>query len=107
MADLKAALCWAASCGGCGIAPLAIGERTLKLAEAADITLWPVAMDVEHSDVERMPDKSIDACLFNGAVRTSEVDEAICHGCERCQEIYTFHAPSELGWSSPNVSDYF
>ena len=107
MANLGVALYGAASRGGCEIAPLAIGEEILELAEAADIVFWPVAMDVEYSDVEKMPDKSVDACVFDGAIRTSEVDEAICHGCGRCEGIYTFHAPSELGWSSSNVSDYF
>lgn len=72
MAKLKLALYWAASCGGCDIATLAIGEKILKLAEAADIVFWPVAMDFKYSDVEKMPDKSIDACLFNGAIRNSE-----------------------------------
>jgi len=72
MAKLKLALYWAASCGGCDIATLAIGEKILKLAEAADIVFWPVAMDFKYSDVERLPDKSIDACLFNGAIRNSE-----------------------------------
>ena len=79
----------------------------LKLAGAADIAFWPVAMDVKYSNVEKMPDKSIHACLFNGAIRTLQVNEAIYHGCGRCEEIYTFHAPSELGRSSANVSDYF
>ena len=72
MAKLKLALYWAASCGGCDIATLAIGEKILKLAEAADIVFWPVAMDFKYSDVEKIPDKSIDACLFNGAIQNSE-----------------------------------
>ena len=72
MAKLKVALYWAASCGGCEIAQLQIGEKLLKLAEAADIVFWPVAIDVKYKDVEAMPDKSIDACLFNGAIRNSE-----------------------------------
>jgi len=72
MAKLKIALYWAASCGGCEIAQLAIGEKILKLAEAAEIVFWPVAIDVKYKDVEAMPDKSIDACLFNGAIRNSE-----------------------------------
>jgi F420-non-reducing hydrogenase small subunit len=72
MAKLKIALYWAASCGGCEIATLQIGERILKVAEAADIVFWPVAVDTKYADVEKMPDKSIDACLFNGAIRTSE-----------------------------------
>ncbi|HEY87512.1 MAG TPA: oxidoreductase [Dehalococcoidia bacterium] len=72
MAKLKVALYWAASCGGCEIAQLAIGDKLLKLAEAADIVFWPVAIDAKYKDVEAMPDKSIDACLFNGAIRNSE-----------------------------------
>ena len=72
MAKLKVALYWAASCGGCEIAQLQIGDKILKLAEATDIVFWPVAIDVKYKDVEAMPDKSIDACLFNGAIRNSE-----------------------------------
>jgi F420-non-reducing hydrogenase small subunit len=69
---LKLALYWAASCGGCEIAQLQIGEKILKLAEAADIVFWPVAIDAKYKDVEAMEDKSIDVCLFNGAIRNSE-----------------------------------
>ena len=72
MSKPKVALYWAASCGGCEIAQLEIGEKILKLAEAVDIVFWPVAIDVKYQDVEAMPDKSIDACLFNGAIRSSE-----------------------------------
>ena len=72
MAKLKVALYWAASCGGCEIAQLQIGEKLLKLAEAADIVFWPVAIDVKYKDVEAMPEKSIEVCLFNGAIRNSE-----------------------------------
>src|SRR5512139_1213476 len=72
MAKLKVALYWAASCGGCEIAQLQIGTKILKLIEAADIVFWPVAIDVKYKDVEAMPDKSIDVCLFNGAIRNSE-----------------------------------
>jgi F420-non-reducing hydrogenase small subunit len=72
MPKLKVAFYWAASCGGCEIAQLQIGDKLLKLAEAADIVFWPVAIDAKYKDVEAMPDKSIDACLFNGAIRNSE-----------------------------------
>jgi F420-non-reducing hydrogenase small subunit len=72
MAKIKLALYWAASCGGCEIAQLQIGEKILKLIEVADIVFWPVAIDVKYKDVEAMPSQSIDVCLFNGAIRTSE-----------------------------------
>src|SRR4030042_5831293 len=27
----------------------------------------------------------------------STVDESICHGCGRCEEVFTFHAPKAAG----------
>ena len=69
---LKFAFYWAASCGGCEIAVLDINEKILDVVALADIVFWPVAMDVKYKDVEAMPDKSIDVCFFNGAVRNEE-----------------------------------
>ncbi len=72
MAKPKIALYWAASCGGCEIGQLEIGDKILKLAAAVDIVFWPVAIDVKYKDVEAMPDQGIDVCLFNGGIRNSE-----------------------------------
>jgi len=69
---LKFAFYWAASCGGCEIAVLDTDEKVLDVVALADIVFWPVAMDVKYKDVEAMPDKSIDVCFFNGAVRNEE-----------------------------------
>jgi len=68
----KLALYWAASCGGCEIAVLAIDEKILEVAAAFDIVLWPVAIDAKVHDIEKMADQSIDVCLFNGSIRNSE-----------------------------------
>jgi F420-non-reducing hydrogenase small subunit len=68
----KLALYWAASCGGCEIAVLAIDEKILDVAALFDIVFWPVAIDAKVHDVEQMDDGSIDVCLFNGGIRTSE-----------------------------------
>jgi F420-non-reducing hydrogenase small subunit len=72
MAKPKLALYWASSCGGCEIAVLDIQEKILDVANAFDIVFWPVAMDFKYDDVRKMEDKSIDLCLFNGAIRNSE-----------------------------------
>jgi F420-non-reducing hydrogenase small subunit len=69
---LKFAFYWAASCGGCEIAVLDIDEKILDVVSLADIVFWPVAMDVKYKEVEAMPDKSVDVCFFNGAVRNEE-----------------------------------
>ena len=72
MGKLKIAGYWAASCGGCEIATLEIGDKVLKLAEVADIVFWPALVDTKYHTVEQMADKSIDVCLFNGAIQTSD-----------------------------------
>jgi F420-non-reducing hydrogenase small subunit len=72
MEKKKLAFYWAASCGGCEIAVLDINEKILDVLTQAEIVFWPVAIDIKYKDVEAMPDKSIDACFFNGAIRTEE-----------------------------------
>jgi len=72
MEKLKFAFYWAASCGGCEIAVLDVNEKILDVVAKADLVFWPVALDVKYKDVEAMPDKSIDVCFFNGAIRNEE-----------------------------------
>jgi F420-non-reducing hydrogenase small subunit len=69
---LQLAIYWAASCGGCDVAVLDVNEKILDIAAAADIRLWPVAMDFKYHHVESWADNEMDVCLFNGAVRNSE-----------------------------------
>ena len=71
-------LYWAASCGGCEIAMVELREKLLIVDQVAEILFWPVAVDVKYKDVEAMPEKHIDVCLFNGAIRTSE-NEHLAH----------------------------
>ena len=68
----KLALYWAASCGGCEIAVLAIDEKILDVGAAFDIVMFPCGADGKVRDIEKMPDQTIDVCLFNGGIRTSE-----------------------------------
>jgi len=71
----KFAMYWAASCGGCEIAVLNIGDKILAVDEAFDVVFWPCAADFKYEDVRNYPDGYIDLCLFNGAIRTSENEE--------------------------------
>jgi F420-non-reducing hydrogenase small subunit len=72
MSKPKFAMYWAASCGGCEIAVLNIGEKILDVDANFDVVFWPVAMDAKYKDVEAMEDGSITLCLFNGGIRTAE-----------------------------------
>jgi F420-non-reducing hydrogenase small subunit len=69
---LQVAIYWGAACGGCCVSVLDVHEKILDIAEVADIVFWPIALDTKYADVEAMPDKSIDLCLYNGAIRNSE-----------------------------------
>ncbi len=71
----KFAMYWAASCGGCEIAVLNIGEKILDVDANFDVVFWPVAMDAKYKDVEAMADGSITLTLFNGSIRNSENEE--------------------------------
>ncbi len=74
----KFAMYWAASCGGCEIAVLNIGEKILDVDANFEVAFWPVAMDAKYKDVEAMPDKSILLTLWNGGIRNKE-NEEIAH----------------------------
>ena len=69
------AMYWAASCGGCEIATLNIGEHILTVDAVFDLAFFPCIADFKVKDVEGYPDGYIDLCLYNGAVRTSENEE--------------------------------
>ena len=83
---LKLGLYWAASCGGCDIAIVELREKILEIDAAADILFWPVAMDFKYKDVEAMPDRAIDVCLFNGSIRNSE-NEHLAHLLRRKSKV--------------------
>ncbi len=68
----KFAMYWAASCGGCEISLLNIGDKILQVDEAFDIVFFPCIADFKLADVEGYPDGFIDICFFNGAIRNSD-----------------------------------
>ena len=82
----KFAMYWAASCGGCEIAVLNIGEKILDVDANFDVVFWPVAMDAKYKDVEAMEDGSILLTLFNGGIRNEE-NEAIARLLRRKSKI--------------------
>jgi F420-non-reducing hydrogenase small subunit len=69
---LKLAVYWGSACGGCCVSILDTHEKLLDIASAAEIVLWPIAFDYKYSDIEALPDQSIDVTLYNGAIRNSE-----------------------------------
>lgn len=82
----KFAMYWAASCGGCEIAVLNIGEKILDVDANFEVAFWPVAMDAKYKDVEAMADGSILLTLFNGGIRNAE-NEELAHLLRRKSQI--------------------
>jgi F420-non-reducing hydrogenase small subunit len=68
----KVALYWCASCGGCEETIVDLNADVLKVVDAVDIVLWPVALDFKRSHIEAMADGEIAVSFINGAVRLSE-----------------------------------
>ena len=77
MAKPKVAFYWCASCGGCEETVVDLNEDLLKVADAVDIVLWPVALDFKRKDVEALSDGEIAVSFINGAVRTEEQEEMV------------------------------
>lgn len=75
MTKPKVAFYWCASCGGCEEAVVDLAEDILKVVEAVDIVLWPVALDFKLKDVKALADGAIAVSFINGAVRTEEQEE--------------------------------
>jgi len=97
MSKPKLALYWAASCGGCEIAVVRLYAKLLDVADAFDIVLWPCIMDFKYKDVEVLPDKSIDLCLFNGAIRNSEQEHMARMLREKSKVLVAFGACAHTG----------
>jgi F420-non-reducing hydrogenase small subunit len=93
----KFAMYWAASCGGCEISTLNIGDKILDVDANFDIVFWPVAADFKYDDVRAYPDGYIDLCLFNGAIRNSENEEIARLLRRKSKVLVAFGACASLG----------
>jgi len=97
MAKPLVAFYWCASCGGCEEAVVDLAEDILKVVDAVDIRLWPVAFDFKYKDIEAMPDKSIAVSFINGAIRTEEQEKIAKLLRQKSQLIVAFGACAHLG----------
>ena len=72
-------------------------EQILKVVDAVDIVLWPVAMDFKRKDIEAMPDKSIAVAFINGGIRMSEQEEWVHMLRRKAQMVVAFGACAHMG----------
>lgn len=106
MAKPKVAFYWCASCGGCEEAVVDLNENILKVADAVDIVLWPVALDFKKKDVEAMKDGSIAVSFINGAVRLEEQEEMVKLLRQKSGLVVAFGACAHLG-GIPGLANFW
>ena len=97
MAKPKVAFYWCASCGGCEETVVDLNEDLLKVADAVDVVLWPVALDFKRKNVEALRDGAIAATFINGAVRLGEQEEMVKLLRKKSGLIVAFGACAHLG----------
>ncbi len=93
----KVAFYWCASCGGCEEAVVDLAEDILKVVEAVEFVLWPVAMDFKIKDVEALQDGEIAVSFINGAVRTEEQEHIARLLRRKSGLVVAFGACAHLG----------
>jgi F420-non-reducing hydrogenase small subunit len=94
---LQIALYWGAACGGCDVAVLDTNEFILDVAAAADIRLWPIAVDGKYRDIEEMQNGELDVSFFNGAVRNSENEHIAKLLRQKSKLLVAFGSCAHLG----------
>ena len=105
MAKPKVAFYWCASCGGCEEAVVDLHEDILKVVEAVDIALWPIALDFKRKDVEAWKPGEVAVAFINGAVRTSEQVEWVKLLRQKCPLVVAFGSCAHLG-GIPGLSNF-
>ncbi len=97
MAKPKVAFYWCASCGGCEETVVDLAEDILKVVEAVDIALWPVALDFKLKDVRAWEPGEVAVAFINGAVRLSEQEMWVKLLREKCPLVVAFGSCAHLG----------
>jgi F420-non-reducing hydrogenase small subunit len=106
MAKPKVAFYWNASCGGCEEAVVDLAEDVLKVVEAVEIVLWPVALDFKYKDIEAMKDGEITVSFINGAIRTEEQERISKLLRKKSQIVVAFGSCAHIG-GIPGLANFY
>lgn len=66
----RLAVFYGASCGGCDVSLVNVGEDLCRVLEGFDVVYWSIAVDTKFQEVEKLSD--IDVVIFIGSPRTED-----------------------------------
>lgn len=101
----KVAIMWLGGCGGCDEAVVDLNEDVLKVADAVEFVLWPVALDYKYHHIEAMKEGEITLSIINGSVRNSELEEFAKLLRRKSQLVLAFGACACLG-GTPGLANF-
>lgn len=105
MGKPKVAIYWCASCGGCEEAIVDLAEDILKVVEAVDFVLWPVALDFKIKDIESLDDGEIAVSFINGAIRTEEQERISKLLRKKSNLVVAFGSCAHIG-GTPGLANF-
>jgi len=94
---LKLAIGLGATCSGCDIAILDLGEKLVDVFNSFDIVFWPTAQDQKLDQLKDMPDGSIDVALYHGSIANSENREIALLLRKKSKTMIAFGACACIG----------
>ncbi len=71
----KLAIGLGATCSGCDMSIIDLGEKIMNLFKSFEIVFWPTAQDQKLEQLKNMPDASIDVTLYHGSIANTENSE--------------------------------
>jgi len=83
-----------------------LNEDLLKVADAVDIVLWPVALDFKRKDVEALASGEIAVSFINGAIRLEEQEEMVKLLREKSGLVVAFGSCAHLG-GIPGLANFW
>src|SRR4030042_29211 len=105
MAKPKIAFYWCASCGGCEESIVDLAEDILKVVEAVEFVMFPVAMDFKVKDVEALQDGEIAVSFINGGIRTEEQEHMAKLLRRKSGLVVAYGACAHLG-GTPGLANF-
>ena len=95
---IKTAFLLAGGCAGCEMSVVDLSEHLVDALDSLEIVFWaPTVLDAKYSDLEAMPDKSIDLAFVDGMIRNTENLHTVKVLRDKSKVLVAFGACASMG----------